>query len=367
MEKNRKNVQAKLSPEKYITTKARSLEIYKCWLNTSWKDSGMAQIVVARQHPQGTFTLGIYLVDTWCRGVFDSFYRFSIDSIELEDLIDHSTEAYDGNFQETDYNTVHNIIYGAEEYAFELGIRPCKEWGISQYILEEDNDDIPLIEIEFGRDGKPLLCVKSYLEASRYIPALNKSVGEGNYGMIVGGEDIEQDYDDDDEYYDEDDDCPISISERMLSDYPIDELSEEKQTLIIAFMSLMVSVFEFPTKEMEALKDLGETTPQYDSENTQNYRDLFVDAFRSVDEMAAKAAQDMDDENNKNILSSYMEFSFAYENVYDHVSAMSDKKVVQTLKSQKKYNKFVDEVMDAIGKKYVKILSQLESLLNEEE
>ena len=52
-------------------------------------------------------------------------------------------------------------------------------------MLEEDNDEIPLIEYEYGKDGKHFLVAHSRQEANRYLPLLEKNLGEGNYDFIV--------------------------------------------------------------------------------------------------------------------------------------------------------------------------------------
>ena len=63
-----KQVQTQVKPELYIKTRVRQLPIVGCY-KTDAKGSGLMNIFVMRQHPQGTFTVGIYLVDTWCVGI----------------------------------------------------------------------------------------------------------------------------------------------------------------------------------------------------------------------------------------------------------------------------------------------------------
>ncbi|MGZ3951663.1 MAG: hypothetical protein ACXVBZ_09715, partial [Flavisolibacter sp.] len=69
--------QQPLSPRKYIETKARSLPVYKCWVNPEWKEAGMANVIVARQHVNQNLTVGIYLVDLMCLGIKDTLYYFN--------------------------------------------------------------------------------------------------------------------------------------------------------------------------------------------------------------------------------------------------------------------------------------------------
>lgn len=63
----------------------------------------------------------------------------------------------DDKFIKTDYSLVHNIIFGANEFAEDNGYKVCKNFNLTQFILEEDTEEIELIDIEFGRDGEPFL------------------------------------------------------------------------------------------------------------------------------------------------------------------------------------------------------------------
>ncbi|OFX57392.1 MAG: hypothetical protein A2046_06355 [Bacteroidetes bacterium GWA2_30_7] len=148
------NKQKQLSPETYIRTRARNLPIDKCFINQNWKETGIASIIVSRKHTNGNFTFGVYLVDLFALGTKDSFYRFNTAPDILEELKERMSKEL---VEEADYVLVHNIIYGANAYAEENGFKVCKEFILTQFILEEDTEDIELIEIEFGKDGKPLL------------------------------------------------------------------------------------------------------------------------------------------------------------------------------------------------------------------
>lgn len=190
--KNKQAQPQKLSPEKYIRLKARSLPIVKCSITKNWEEFGMAEIVVARRHAGGNYTIGVYLVDVFCLGVKDSIYKFNIDELDYEEMMEFVFDRH----EDISYEEVHNIIYGAISFAEDLGIEPDKSFNLTQYILEEDTDDIPLIEYEFGKEGEPFLIVDTRLEASKYIPLLEKATG-GDFGLEIRDED----YDDDSDYY----------------------------------------------------------------------------------------------------------------------------------------------------------------------
>lgn len=193
-----------LSPEQYIRQKARTLEIGKCYVDNDLEKAGEGHIIVSRKHTGGRVSVGFYLVDIWCVGVKRSFYRLRMEDYELDEMID----SYQLNLRECSYDEVHNWIYGAIAFAEEAGIAPDKSFNLTQYFLVEDDDDIPLMEFDFGRKGKHTLVASSNLEASRYLPLLEKNLGKGNYEYILRVDEYEDDFeeDEDEDDWDEDED-----------------------------------------------------------------------------------------------------------------------------------------------------------------
>ncbi|MCE5331824.1 MAG: hypothetical protein LLF95_06765 [Bacteroidales bacterium] len=236
MAKNKKQSSPQLlSPENYIRQKARKLPIYECQINANWEKMGTAQIIISRIHANGNITMAMYMTDLLCLGVKDSLYMFNVPKEEYENMLDTLSETLD--MIKTDYVLVHNIIFAANEYAAELGFKPHKDFiSITQYMLEEDTDDIELIEIECGRKEKPLFIKTentSEAEANRVIKQLEKSVGKGNFDVIFG-EDGEMDFDEesDDEFaemdYDEKRELFLEMTENGL-----DDLTAEKQESLL--------------------------------------------------------------------------------------------------------------------------------------
>lgn len=195
--KTKKQAQTKLSPEEYIRTKARGLKIKACYITQNFETNGLGHILVAREHTNGKITLAIYFVDNFCLGVKDSFYRFSIDEWEFRELLQNFDVI---GIKEISYEEAHNRIFGAVEFAEEAGIEPHKSFNLTQYILEEDDDRVPLIEYEYGKDGKHFLVANSNLEASKYLPTLRKNLGDDFEWVIKADSVMYDDEEDDDEY-----------------------------------------------------------------------------------------------------------------------------------------------------------------------
>ena len=140
--------QQRLSPEKYIRTRVRTLPVGDCYLNSDWLQAGKAMITVTRVHINGNITFGMYLVDLFCLGIKDTMWDFNKSPVEF---------------------------------------REFKGFEFSRFILEEDDDRIPLVEIEFGFKGKPLYISNPANpgEKNQALSHLKMKPGQGNYYFIT--------------------------------------------------------------------------------------------------------------------------------------------------------------------------------------
>lgn len=180
MAKNKKKSkgqqQTQMSPERFMREKVRTLPIGKCYITPDWKESGISQIIISRVRPSGNLSVGIFLVDTFCIGVKDATYYTNISEYEFEDLT--RRYGFGPDLKEISYNEAHNIIYGAIGFAKDGGIQPAKDFKIAGYILEKDTDDIPLIDYEFGKNGKHFLVINSDKREMPYLRQLKKTLGD---------------------------------------------------------------------------------------------------------------------------------------------------------------------------------------------
>ncbi|MDR2382642.1 MAG: hypothetical protein LBD76_02010 [Prevotellaceae bacterium] len=215
MSKQKKNKQSnQLSPENYIRQRARNLPIYKCYVFGKWEETKKTIICVVRKHASEKLTFGIYIVDLMCLGIKESVYAYNVPEEELH-LMLKNLEKKSFRYREISYNLAHNILYAAIEYAEEYGFRPAPSFiRVTQFLLEEDNEDIPYITIHCGdENGNPIYIHskdETSAEKTRILARLEATAGHGNYNYIdltdEDEEDEEDDDDDDDEEYEDEDD-----------------------------------------------------------------------------------------------------------------------------------------------------------------
>lgn len=196
MAKKKQQKQTFLSPAQYLKEKARSLEIGKCYVTAGIWDDGLGHVFVTRKHKGGKLSLAGFLVDVGCLGVKDSYVELRLEPEMVRERFAYIEDSI-GPLKEINYNEAHNIIYGAVEFAEEAGISPDKSFVTSRLFLDEDTENIPLIEYEFGKDGKHFFVAKNAREVDKYLPILRRNLGD-NFRYIIPF----QDYDEDEEYND---------------------------------------------------------------------------------------------------------------------------------------------------------------------
>lgn len=183
-----------LSPENYIRKKARTLPIYECLVNTEWKEQGVAHVVVARIHVNGNITMCMYLVDIFCLGIKNTQYFFNIPEAEYQEMKDSMEHI---EFEPISYNMAHNIVYAGLEYAEEYGFKPHKDFtSITNFLLEEDTEDIELIDIECGKDGKPFFVSGPFddqVKINQVMAQLERTAGKGNFDYLLEEDEFVED------------------------------------------------------------------------------------------------------------------------------------------------------------------------------
>jgi len=179
--KKGKIIQLPLSPENYIRTRVRNLPIGGCYIDKDWEVSKIANIIVTRMHSNGNMTIGYYYVDLLLQGLLETDFFFNIESSTFDDIRNSLEEEHDTDQIEIDYSLAHNIIYGAIDFAQEYDFNPPKQFNLTRNILAEDNDEIEIMDIEFGEEGIPVVLVGKENKQQAIITKLERSVGKENF------------------------------------------------------------------------------------------------------------------------------------------------------------------------------------------
>ena len=162
---------------------SRNYSIYERLINPNWREMGQARIIISRKMPNNNLTVGVYLVDLYCLGLKDTFYDVDLHQLRYESEL--KAQAYpDKPAEECDLNLAHSIIYGSIHYAKKLGFSPQKDFKLSQYLLEPEQNIELRSDIQFGLEGRPFYVRGPYDDMEQIIRTLEKTVGDGGFSVM---------------------------------------------------------------------------------------------------------------------------------------------------------------------------------------
>lgn len=165
---------------------ARSLPLHECLINPSWRQMGLARVLLSRRQPDGNLLFGVYMVDVLCLGLKSTFCNADFPPAQYNARL-REPMYRDGRPVECALALAHRVIYGGIDYAAQFGFRPDSDFDLSRYVLEDKASVEPCDEVEFGRDGKPVYISGPHDDPRRVIAQLRSAVGEGNFDFIAGG------------------------------------------------------------------------------------------------------------------------------------------------------------------------------------
>ena len=298
--------QPQLSPANYIKQAARKVPVYECLINEGWEEGGMAQIFVARKKQHGNIILGVYIVDTFCLGLKNTMFQHNMSEYEYEQHKKEISRNTSMEWEKLSPNTCFNIIYGAIEYAEDLGFMPNKDFSTTEYILD-DVETLKFEDIEFGRDGKPYYFAGPYDDTNRVIAKLKKAVGEGNFEvtMPVGG--FNDNNDDDFDKY-------------VRNEYEDDDFDDDDEYEVVPCISILVDFKEDITAPEKIVADFVKK-----HQSTINIKEdgrlPFINIYPNEEEMKEKY---VDKDIIKVISSFFKEQCLNTDSIYVHVDIEAD-------------------------------------------
>lgn len=235
--KKKTQVPAKRESLANILKRYRKYPIDKCYITPNWENTGMADIIITRKKENGKIAMATFLVDLWCLGVKDVYGILTSDDYDIDEIKRRQ------ELTEIDYPTAHNIIYGAVEFAGEAGFEPANGYWDWVNLLEEDTDNVPFIDINFGKEGKYFLTTFKGSRESLHISELKNKLGDRFQYLIKDADSYESD--DRDDYEDKDYDYDDYDEEvRELEKY-LGNMSEgERDSMLSAMEKLSEQIEE---------------------------------------------------------------------------------------------------------------------------
>lgn len=332
MAKKSKQVNKKpLSEKDYVKKFARTFPVEMCEMTYAPTNPHTVRVLVVRKEPTGLYTVGFYLIDSWCRGLYDTYCRAHITQEQLDDVLNMDKE--NRIITPMTYDEAHNYIFGAIEYGQEAGFDEPKEFKESQYVLAEDTDDIPLISYDFGIDGKRVLECSTIEQFNRAKNILERNLTPDQYELIgATGDDYydydeDEDFNDDYDYFDLDEEACKSLKKKFSPKYHkfIDllqvngdkfyDLDEKRQIIVSTAVGMLYDV----VAEQDNLVDIPKISQ-------------FMDAFKKFQQSTGDEVEE--DTDVENCVEDYFDLSFdLLVDTVDFTRKASIKGLVSTIES----------------------------------
>lgn len=174
-----------LSTKKKILT-SREVPINECLINPSWRENGLATILLSRRQPDGQIVFGVYMVDILCLGLKNTFCNADVSELEYKTEVQPRMNQ-NQEMVECSIPLAHHIIYGSIEFASQFGFKPHKDFKLSRHVLDDRDSIQPCTEnVEFGKDGEPMFVSGPYDDVEYVMKKLTSEAGEGNFSFITG-------------------------------------------------------------------------------------------------------------------------------------------------------------------------------------
>lgn len=179
-------------------------EVVGCWVNQGWSaglsidpdqawpdeqngddsTAGLVCVLLARRHRFDKVKVCGYLADVYCLGVKNTYGPEIMDEFELSKFQPSFFSAYEG-WQVADVALARHLIFGAVDYARQLGFEPHPECDQTAGLL---GPWTRASAITFGKDGQPFYVSGPY-DDSRYIAKTLEKTAGGPFDVSIAIED----------------------------------------------------------------------------------------------------------------------------------------------------------------------------------
>jgi hypothetical protein len=133
--------------------RAAAAPIAECLLNAELFTGGIGTLVLARGSATAGFGLAIFLIDAWCLGIKDAYFR-SADADQLELLLAGLDMAEP--LEPIEPSHARKLLREVARWSRSIGFAPHPDFDAIEPLFGDVNADACDAVFQFGHDGKPL-------------------------------------------------------------------------------------------------------------------------------------------------------------------------------------------------------------------
>jgi len=164
---------------------ADRLPVVEALVSESIWESGIGQLLLARKEAEGQLFLGVFLVDVYCLGVKNAFWRAGSHA-DLRETIEQFKGT--GPMRPIEPACLVKLIVGAVEFAHAYGFPPHPDFRHASRLLAGIDPAKCTREFEYGRDGKPFY-VRGPNESLAVAQAITVRIAEAGGDYLVALDD----------------------------------------------------------------------------------------------------------------------------------------------------------------------------------
>jgi hypothetical protein len=140
-----------ITPLRRICSGGGTLE---CWVNSNWRATGMANLLVLGQAGSGQYALAAFLIDIWCVGLKDAWGNADYSRLDFDQMLKRAKERMP--MVRIDTDAARRLVAGGIRFARHNGFRLPPDSDRWTAMLG-DLGDIGIADLaDFGKDGKLL-------------------------------------------------------------------------------------------------------------------------------------------------------------------------------------------------------------------
>jgi len=172
--------------------KARSYAkypVYECLVSSGIFETGLGTIIVTRRAPSGEIAVSAFVVDVFCLGVKNAFFKLTSEQDYHGTLKLRLSESLEEQqFENIHPSCVRKLIEGAVDYAGALGFAYHPDYKNARELFGDIDAGACPVKYDFGQDGKPLYIQgpnESISQAKKIVDKLEWRCGEGNFHYLL--------------------------------------------------------------------------------------------------------------------------------------------------------------------------------------
>ncbi|HWB08147.1 MAG TPA: hypothetical protein VG826_02795 [Pirellulales bacterium] len=147
---------------------------------------GIGNLIIARRAPNSRIVMGVFLVDTYCLGVKDVFWKEVGD--EDYKAVLTKLAGSGGPQRNISPERFSKLVHCAVDYAQSLGLPPHPDFHTVRHLMDGIDPSLCHDELEFGKNGKPFYFPGPHDSlAKAQMVAQRVQAAGGEYVMLIDG------------------------------------------------------------------------------------------------------------------------------------------------------------------------------------